>query len=165
MGKMRKQLEIPKSLYLAAVERQERRAWAKWTDPYDRFRLHERLRVLREEFGLPRDDDSSKPPVPPQQEDADPELFDTAEYIAKDEALIRAYLADNPTEQRRPMARGTNHDELLSYWKTSSEGRSYFAQRDLQFRPTLERLRDKYLTEQSGSPSQSDDLPAPNSGK
>lgn len=145
LSKLRKHLAIPRPQYLDAVKRQEGRAWAKWTDPAWDVEMNKRFRAARKWLAEEHCVEVADPTWLPTVREADPALFDTEEEIRKDDKVITAYLFDNPTEARRPMARGTTHGELLDYWKTSSEGHRYFEQRDRQISEATKKLKAKYL--------------------
>jgi hypothetical protein len=132
-------------MYLAAVDRQEARAWAKWTDPAKDAELTEKLKAVRDWLISEMGAELGPAPDIPAERDPDPALFDTAEDIRRDDRIITMFLSDNPTEPRKPMARGTTHDELLEFWKKSSDGRNYFEQRDRQISKAVERAKAKVL--------------------
>ena len=142
LSRLRKHLVIPRELYLAAVERQEARAWAKWTDPTWFNEMRPKFQLIRKKYGITTDEPPAREP--------DPALFDTVEDIRRDDGIIDAYLVDNPKEYQMPMARGTTHDELLVFWKSSSEGRRHIEQYERRITEATERLKTKYIIDGNG---------------
>ena len=143
IARFRKNLAIPRNMYLAAMERQEARAWAKWTDPAKDIEIRKKFEALRIQFAEEYGQDEGDKPLLPPVSDPDPALFDSEEDILKDDKIIAAYLADNPTEPKKPMARGITHYELLEFWKNSVDGRRYFQQRDRAISQAIEEAKAK----------------------
>ncbi|WP_170605798.1 hypothetical protein [Ruegeria arenilitoris] len=145
IARYREHLAIPRDLYLAAVERQEARALAKWTDPSKDTEFREELQAICDRLsaeGVPHMGD--RPRFPPVR-DPDPALFDGEEEIQKDDMIITIYLTDNPAERKKPMARGSTHDELLEFWKNSADGRRFFQQRDSYISEVIIKAKAKVL--------------------
>ncbi len=145
LARYRKHLAIPRDMYLAAVERQEARAWAKWTDPSKDTEFREELQAIYDRLsteGVPNIGD--RPRFTPVR-DPDPALFNGEEEIRKDDMIIATYLTDNPAERKKPMARGTTHDQLLEFWKNSADGRRCFQQRDSYISEAITKAKAKVL--------------------
>ena len=136
MAQLRKRLSIPRNLYLASVKRQEDRAWAKWTDPTPYNEIRPKLLAIKKTLGIMS--------VTPSLHEPDPALLEPNEDIQRDEAIIDAFLTDNPNERRRPMARGKSHADLLHYWKSTKEGRRHVEQYEQRLAETNKRLLAKY---------------------
>jgi hypothetical protein len=146
LSKLRKHLAIPREFYIAAVQRQEERAWAYMTDPRRSVKLKRAFHDLRNKL-LAEDGKAPEPmPEEPEVKQAPhPAVFDENEDISRDDALIAAYLADHPNETRRPNARGSTHEELLKYWHTCPEGRRHHEAVSRYLRPRMLELRDRLL--------------------
>ncbi len=149
IAKMKKRLAIPREQYIAAVERQERRASAYRTDP--RWHAEMRTNLVKAKNQILISEGKLPDPLPEPEpiEDPDPSVFDTEDQIMKDDAIIEAYLSDNPSERRLPNARGHNHAELLKYWHSSSEGQKWHEHFDRVMKPKLITIRDRILAEGS----------------
>lgn len=143
---LRRQLAIPRDDYLAAVTRHERRARAKFHDPSPVQNLLKKALETRRLFAEAAGDVVAEPSDTHSTRRADPALLDCDEDIVHDERLISFYLADNPFEPRRPMARGRNHEELLDSWLHSTEGKEMIARRERSFALAIERLGAKLST-------------------
>ena len=149
IARLRRQLAIPRHLYLEAVKRQEDRAGAKLRDPAYDAELREAYRKIHERLSDEGGSDPKNQSNLPKVRDPEPALFDGEEEIQKDDKLIAAYLADNPTEKRKPMARGYTHDELLEYWENSSDGQRYFDWLEQQIAEAVERVSRELMGEQA----------------
>ena len=142
-------LAIRREHYLAAVERQEHRVWAHRTDPRWPAEMQMRLKDCRNQILVSEGKDPEPLPDPKPVEDPDPAVFDTEEQIRRDDALIEAYLSDNPGELRRSNARGHTHAELLKYWRSSPEGQKYHEEFSREVMPKIIEIRDRILAEGS----------------
>lgn len=149
LARLRKRLAIPREKYLAAVDRQERRAWAYKTDPRRSFDLLTRIMEIKNKYLVA--DGKEPEPLPDSErvEAPDPAVFDTEEEIKRDEAIIETYLLDTPDERRRPNARGHTHQELLSSWRESPEGKRWQESFSRDLRPKIIEIRDRILAEGS----------------
>ena len=86
-------------------------------------------------------------PEPKPIGEPDPAVFDTEDQIRKDDAIIEAYLSDNPGERRLPNARGHDHAELLKFWHSSPEGQKWHEYFDCVMKPKIIAIRDRILAE------------------
>ncbi len=77
----------------------------------------------------------------------DPAVFDSEDQIRRDDAIIGAYLLENPCEQRVPNARGHSHEELLRFWHSSPEGQKWYDCMMRQLKPKMIEIRDRILSE------------------
>ena len=106
---LRRRFSVPRELYVAAVRRHEARILAlhgeRWT-----WRISMELRM-----GFWQDHGIDWPQEPPPRV----ELFDRAEDVARDDALIGFHLEDDPGAVPQPLARGRTLEELwLDYKRT-----------------------------------------------
>ena len=147
MAKMKKRLAIPREQYLAAVKRQEHRAWANWTDPRRDVEMRTLLAMAKNQILVSQGKDPEPLPNPEPVDDPNPTVFDTKDQITRDDALIEAYLTDNPGERRRSDARGHTQDELLVYWHSSPEGLGWHEQIMRILKPKMSEFRDHILAE------------------
>ena len=145
IAKLRRQFVIPRHRYLEAVKRQKDRAWAKSRDPATDIFAWTRPPAVIEQSSSEEGTDPKIYSNLPKVRDPDPALFDSEEEIQRDDKLIGVYLSDNPTEKRKPMARGHTHEELLEYWKNSRDGRRYFEWRKKIITEAIEEVSAKYL--------------------
>ncbi|MBI1415683.1 MAG: hypothetical protein GC146_00520 [Limimaricola sp.] len=143
---MKKRVAVQRDLYLEAVKRQEHRTWAFRTDPRSSADLLLKLRKLKNQILVSEGKDPEPLPDPRSVEEPDPAVFDTVEQIRRDDALIAAYLAENPDEHRLPSARGHSHEELLKYWRESPEGRKYREHFARALAPKLAEIRSRVLS-------------------
>lgn len=153
IAKLQRHLEVPRELYLAAVDRQEDRAWATWCDPRPHMELQKRVDEIRKNV-LPHLGEVYEPSKEPQPH---PSLFDSKEDIARDEVLISVYLKANPMERRRPMARGKSHEELFDYWKKSPFGSERIRREQELMNAAVDEIRAKYLPHLQDKETHSDD--------
>ncbi len=146
---IKKRLAIPREKYLAAVERHEHRAWAHRTDP--RWYAEMRVDLIKAKNQILIAEGNVPEPLPELEpvEEPDPAVFDTDDQIRKDDAIIGAYLSDNPAERRLPSVRGHNHSELLKYWHSSPEGKKWHEHFDRIMKPKIIAIRDRILAEGS----------------
>lgn len=147
LAKTRKRLAVPRELYLAAVERQEHRVWARRTDPRRDAEMQMLLNKVKNQLLLAEGKEPDQFVEPEPVGKPDPAVFDTEDQISSDDALIQAYISDNPDEHRLPNARGRNHAELLKFWHSSLEGQRYHVHLSRELKPKLEEFRVRILSD------------------
>ncbi len=160
LARMRKRLAIPREQYLAAVDRQEHRAWAHRTDPRWTAEMQMRFKVCRNQILASEGKDPEPLPDPEPAEEPDPAVFDTEDQIKRDDALMEAYLSDNPSENRRPNARGHTHAELLKYWRSCPEGKKYHEDFSREMMLKIVEIRDRFDGHYRNGPAGDGDRPA-----
>ena len=147
IAKLRKRLAIPRDLYVMAVKRQEDRVWAYWGDAR-RFNelkklLHEAGNAIRSDEGL-----EPKPYVADEpKREPDPAACHSEESIARDDAIITAFLKENSKERLRSNARGQTYKELFKYWKSTDIGQWNLAEEIRRTKPKLEEVYNRIMAE------------------